>query len=134
VRRAAIITLGLILVSAPAATQELRPAPEYYVDAIVAVTAAQSLARSCSTVSVDPVRMSRESERVLERLAEDGFDPSSPDPSMIDPSAEINARLVALFEGHGLASGATEAEVCAAASAELASGSAVADLLVEVQG
>jgi len=124
----------LAVAGGAAVAEDLRPAPDYYLDAVVTVTAAQSLARSCTAVSVDPLRLAAISDEVLARLAEDGFDPSSPDPTMEDPSAVLNARLRALFEGHGLSDGVSEAQVCAAARAEMAAESDVGNVLLEVAG
>jgi hypothetical protein len=123
-----------LLAAGAAQAQDLKPAPAYYLDAVVAFTAAEALARSCSTVSVDPVQATAESGRLLDQLRADGFDTTRADAGMEDPTEALNARLTGLMEKHGLAAGATEAQVCAAARAEMAEGGMLAGFLVEVPG
>ncbi len=131
-----IISAGAMLAVVPLAgtAQETKPAPEYYLQAVVAFTAAETLARSCRTISVDPAALTGEAERVLTQLEADGFDTTRADAGMQDPTEELNRRLVALMEKHGLETGAGEDEVCAAARAEMAEGGAIADFLLEVPG
>ena len=114
------------------AAQELRPAPDYYLDAVVAFTAAESLAVACSEVSVDLQAVRVASGEILQQLEADGFDTSRPDAGIEDPSAVLNERLAALMNSHGLSSGADEDAVCAAARAEMSEGGLLAGYLVEV--
>ncbi len=129
-----LTSASLALAATLADAEVLRPAPDYYLDAVVAVTAAEALARSCSTLSVDPEAAVERSGAMLERLAVDGFDTTRADAGMEDPSEELNARLLALMERHGLRTGASEEAVCGAARAEMAAGGMLEGYLVEVPG
>lgn len=124
----------VVLQAGFANAQDLKPAPDYYLDAVVAFTAAETLARSCRTVSVDPVALTNESERILKRLADDGFDTTRPDAGMVDPSEELNSRLVALMTDYGLKNGSEEDEVCAAAREVMAESGQISGFLLEVPG
>lgn len=111
---------------------ELRPAPAYFLDAIVATSTAQQLAQSCPDISIDPVIVSQASGDVLTQLEADGFDVSADDMGMLDASAEIQERQDAFLTKHALSNGAQTDEVCAAARLEMAEGTQIGTYLVEV--
>lgn len=127
--RAAIIACALC---ATPAWADLRPAPGYFLDAIVATSTAQQLALSCPEVSIDPVIIGKASGAVLTQLEADGFDVNAADMGMLDASADIQARQEAFVAKHGLAEGASTEAVCAAARAEMADGTDIGTYLVEV--
>ncbi|WP_172676925.1 DUF5333 family protein [Aestuariivita boseongensis] len=111
---------------------DLRPAPGYFLDAIVATSTAQQLARSCPEVSVDPVVISRSTGEVLGQLEADGFDVNQSDMGMLDASADIKSRQDAFLAKHSLADGASTEAVCAAAKLEIADETLIGSYLVEV--
>lgn len=125
------IFISLALCATPALA-DLRPAPGYFLDAIVATSTAQQLARSCPTVSIDPVVVSNATGEVLERLASDGFDVNQSDMGMLDASADIKARQDAFVAKHDLQNGADTDAVCAAAQMEMAEDTQIGRYLVEV--
>jgi hypothetical protein len=128
--RAALIFLAL---AAPAVAQTPRPAPAYFVDAAHDLTAANALAVSCSAISVNPVATAARSQDVMDRLAADGFDVGAPlAGQMADPVEVFAERRADLLERHGLNDAAPEDAVCAAARAEIAGGTGIGALLLEV--
>lgn len=121
--------LGLILSGTVAAAQD-REAPEYFLDAVIATSTAQTLALSCDAVSLNPVNTAQLSQRVLVQLEADGFDTSREDLGMADASDALAERQDAFVEKHGLNTDAGEDSVCAAAEAEIDEGSAIGKLLL----
>lgn len=119
---------------AEAETPELRPAPDYFVETIVALTIAQQVARSCKTLSVNPVEAQKASASVMERLAADGFNVDAPHEEMIDPSERAVEMQQAFLAKHSLVEGIGEEDVCAAGRAEMAEGSETGSYLIEVDG
>ena len=122
----------LLALAAPAAAQEARPVPGYFVDAAMDLTAANALAVACSRLSVDPVAASARSADVIGRLEADGFDPADGGAGMADPTEIFVARRAAFLEKHGLNDAAPEDAVCAAGRAEIAEGTGIGALLLEV--
>ncbi len=127
--RTAVISCAIC---ATPAWAELRPAPGYFLDAIVATSTAQQLAQSCPEISVDPVVVSQASGDVLTQLEADGFDVAASDLGMLDASAEIQQRQDAFLSKHDLSNGANTDDVCAAARVEMAEGTQIGAYLVEV--
>ncbi len=125
------------LTAAPAFAQddvELRPAPEWFVEAVVAVTTAEQLARSCSTLSLEGQTVHEATTEVIVRLREAGFDTDRPDGGM-EPSTEaFRAHQNAFLDKHGLSGEITEEMVCAAGRAEMAEGSKIGEYLMEMPG
>jgi len=114
---------------------DLRPAPDFFVDSLVAVTTAQQLARFCTDLSVDPEAVRVGTAEVIERLESDGFDTSRPDGGMLLPQEQIITMQDAFADKHGLSEDeVTEDIVCAAGRAEIAAGSTMGRYLVEVPG
>ncbi|MEM1065338.1 MAG: DUF5333 family protein [Pseudomonadota bacterium] len=140
VSRALALFLALVLAfmaAAPALAQttaqdaELRPTPAYFAQAVFDLSMAQALARSCSTISVDPVKSAARAEDLLTELAEDGFDTGAPHEQMADPNAAIAALQTEFAAEYDLQS-PSEEEVCGIAGEEMAAASGIGALLVEV--
>ena len=110
---------------------ELRAAPEYYLAALIDSSTAQQLALSCSDLSVDPVRMARLSRDIIDRLEADGFTMTADNTGMADASDILAARQADFVSKHGLQA-ADEARVCAAGRAEIAEGSGMGLLLIDL--
>lgn len=125
------ILIACALCASPA-WAELRPAPGYFLDAIVATSTAQQLAQSCSEISIDPVVVSQASSDVLTQLEADGFNVNADDMGMLDASEEIQQRQDAFLAKHALTNGAQTDDVCAAARVEMAEGTQIGTYLVEV--
>jgi hypothetical protein len=123
----------LLLLAAPTSAQEARPAPDYFVEAAMATSTANALAIGCPTLSIDPALAVEVTSTAIERLRRDGFDPRALADEMRDPSAEIAALQDAFRAKHRLADGAPEDAICAAGLAEIAEGTGVGVLLVEVE-
>ena len=118
------------LLAGPAWAQD-RAAPGYYIEALVATTAAQQLALACPQVSVNPVNAKLYAEEVMARLEADGFDLTAPDLGMSDATGALEAQRLAFLNRHGLGEGAAQDVVCTAARAEIAEGGAIGHLLLE---
>ncbi|MEL6913269.1 MAG: DUF5333 family protein [Pseudomonadota bacterium] len=115
------------LLGAGAASAEA-VAPDYYLDALFAVTTAERLAQFCPEVDVSLAAANAASEALLSRLAEDGL--------VGDALTELSGveygvglRQASFMERHGLNAPSVE-EICAAAEAEMAEGSALGGLLM----
>lgn len=116
-----------------AAAQASRPAPDYFVTGAFETSTAQILALSCPSLSVDLGAMARRSGEVLDRLTADGFTPRTLESDMSDPAPAIAALQDAFRTRRGLPDGASEAEVCAAGAAEIAEGTGIGALLLELE-
>lgn len=114
-----------------AQAQELRPAPDYFLGAVIATEFAQALAVNCPTLSVNPVAAQGMSEDVLNWLEEDGFDRTNPAAEMIDATPRLRELQARLIAKHQL-DGANSDQVCAAGRAEMAAKTDIGGLLVEV--
>lgn len=114
-------------------TDTLRPTPDYFAEAVFDMSMAQALARSCNTVSVDPVRSGARAEALLEELGADGFDATAPHEQMEDPDGAIEVLQLAFVERHDL-NAPGEDKVCAVAMTEMTDDSGIGQLLVEVPG
>ncbi len=127
-----IRTTLICVACATPALADLRPAPGYFLDAIVATSTAQQLATSCPEISIDPVVISNATGDVLSRLEADGFDVAADDLGMLDASSDIETRQNAFLAKHALADGASTDAVCAAARGEIADGTQIGSFLLEV--
>jgi hypothetical protein len=123
----------LAAAAGPVAAQQVA-APDYFVASAFETSTAQALARSCTTLSIDPVAMAAHTDDVLARLDADGLAPDTLLDRMEDPSKAIATLQAEFVERHGLSDGAPEAAVCAAGRDEIERGSALGDLLTEVDG
>lgn len=118
----------------PALAQaELRPTPDYFAEAVFDMSMAQALARSCATISVDPVSSGARAEALLGQLSEDGFDATAPHEQMDDPDGAIEVLQLAFVERYDL-NAPGEEQVCEVAMAEMTAESGIGLLLVEVPG
>ncbi len=110
---------------------DLRPAPDWFVAAVVNLTTAEQLVRSCPSLSLDGQAAQAHTAEVLARLDAEGFDTSRPDGGMA-PSREAFVELQAAFVArHGLEGDVTEEMVCAAGRAEIADGTGIGGFLTE---
>ena len=71
----AVLGAGLVVFGGAAVAQQaadedvaLRPAPDYFVEAVVASTTAQQIARACEALSLDPPKVQKMTADVLQRL------------------------------------------------------------------
>jgi hypothetical protein len=131
--RAAVAIL-LALVAGPVAAQdELRPTPAYFAEAVFDMSTAQALARSCSSISVDPDAAAERASALLAALAEDGFSTDTPFAEMREPDAAIRDLQQDFVGRYGLQQ-PDEARVCAVAGEEIDAGTGVGLLLTRGQG
>nr|WP_281494201.1 DUF5333 family protein [Jannaschia sp. S6380] len=121
------------MLATPAWAEEVLPAPDYFVDSAMATSTAQVLARSCTRLSVNPVEMTRHGDAVLDALARDGFTAENLATRMADPSTQVAVQQRTFLQKHDLTEGASEAEVCVAGLREIAEGTNIGKLLVEVE-
>ena len=115
------LTFAVALSLAPgmASAEDLRPAPEYYVETLFALTMAEALATSCSTMGMDLLAAGAATGELQDKLEADGFDRDQPFAQMIDPAPALRALQEAFLEKHPDLAAPDEAQVCAVARAEL---------------
>lgn len=126
-----IWTLAAAALVAMPALADTRPMPDYFVGALVATSAAEAVALSCPQLSIDPVAVVKSSETLLSQLETDGFNVSNPSVEMESGDDKLAAAQQVFMDKHAL-EGASSEVVCAAGRAEIADGSAIGLLLVEV--
>ncbi|MEL6688964.1 MAG: DUF5333 family protein [Pseudomonadota bacterium] len=121
--------LALFVLSFPAAAETV--APDYYAEALFAVSTAETLVNFCPEIGLDTAALNTAAEAVLNRLADDGIGGDAiVSLSGVEPAvAELQA---AFTERHGL-SEPSESAICAAARAEMAEGSAIGQILTEAE-
>lgn len=126
------LMIGALCVVAGSAVQaqDLRPAPDYYTNAIFSIQMAEALALSCSTVGVDLFATQARVTELDELLAADGFDTDQPFAQMIDPAPVLRDLQTEFLAKHPLQD-PTEEKVCAAALTEIAEDTIIGKLLVE---
>ena len=129
----ALLIAGPALAQDAAEEVELKPAPDYFVETVVATTTAQQLALSCRALSLNPPVVQQATSEILARLEEDGFDVERADGGMDDPSDRFTALQQAFLEKHGLSEGIDEASVCRAGLAEINEGTEIGGYLLVVQ-
>lgn len=105
------------VVTTSALADTMRPAPDYFVDMVMATTTAQQLALSCPTYSFELLKASHSSGAVISRLQEDGFDTDLLDEQMSGFEEALGARQETFLSKYGL-DDPDEVKVCAAADAE----------------
>ena len=116
--RLSVIT-AMALAALPASAQDLRPAPDYYIDALFSLTMAEALAQSCSTMGMDLLAAGAATTELQEKLIADGFDAEEPFAQMIDPAPVLRDLQTAFLIKHPDLNTPDEAKVCAAAQVEL---------------
>ena len=109
-----------------------RPAPAYYLDALINTTTAQQLALACPSLSVDLAVMAQASGVVINRLEADGFTMTAEQTGMRPSEDALATRQQAFVAKHGLDQPTSE-RVCAAGKAEIAEGTVMGSYLVEVK-
>lgn len=117
-------------VLAAPAMAEVKPAPQYFVDALFASTAAQQVALFCPSLSIEPIAAQNQSETILAKLDQDGFDTTQEDLGMADISDTVAGLSTAFMARHGL-DGVGADKVCDAGRAEIADASYIGALLIE---
>ncbi len=124
-----VAALGLI--ATPAFAEDLRPAPDYYVEALFSLTMAEALATSCRTVGMDLLAAGAATTGLTEQLAEDGFDTEQPFAQMIDPAPAIRDLQADFLVKHPGLNEPTEEIVCNVALAEMAEETVIGRLLFD---
>jgi hypothetical protein len=120
-----------LTMASPLSAEDLRPAPDYYVDTLFAVTMAEALAISCAPMGMDLLAAGSATTELQEQLTADGFDTDMLATQMIDTSPALLDLQTAFLEKHPDLSEPDEDAVCAAARAELAEETAIGAYLVE---
>ncbi len=129
IRFSAYVLATMLL--ATSASAELRPAPDYFVGAIISTDVAQAIAVNCPKLSINPAVAQSMSENVMAWLSEDGFDDADPVSEMVDFSDQLFALQRRFMDKHNL-EGANSAQVCAAGLKEIKAQTDIGNLLVEV--
>ncbi|MEM9392568.1 MAG: DUF5333 family protein [Pseudomonadota bacterium] len=124
--------LVLLAFASAANAQDLRPAPDYYTDAVFAVTMAEALAQGCSSVGINFGAIQERMTMLEAQLEEDGFNTETPFDQMIDPSPIFGAMQQDFLGKHPI-EGKGEEAVCGAAAAEIASETMIGSLLLEAE-
>jgi hypothetical protein len=117
-------------VTMSAQADTMRPAPDYFVDMVMATTTAQQLALSCPIFSFELLKASHASGAVISRLQEDGFDTNLLDEQMSGFEEALGARQETFLSKYGL-DDPDEVKVCAAANAEFDAGTEIGGYLVK---
>jgi hypothetical protein len=127
------LAVAVLLAAAPAAAQDLPPAPDYFVRAVFETTTAQSLALACPTLSFELRAASLHGGEVMARLAQDGFDTSSAQGIAVSGFEEALEALRAPFVArHDLEADPSNENACRAGMAEIAAGTGIARFLLAV--
>ena len=132
--RKSLFCLGA-LVATPALAEDLRPAPDYFVDAMVSITTAENIATACPNLVFDAVAASDVTTEVMDQLSADGFDAKNLESGMADPGDAVRAKQAAFLEKHKLTKDETDfIRICMAGFAEIKEGSPVGRFLGEITG
>ncbi|SPH21732.1 hypothetical protein ASD8599_02483 [Ascidiaceihabitans donghaensis] len=126
----AVVAFGVVTGAVSASE---RPAPEYYLDALIDTTTAQQLALACPTLSVNLPRVAQATGDVIARLEEDGFTMTAEQTGMEDATDALASRQDAFVTKYGLQNPSADA-VCAAGRAEIQEGTVMGSYLIEVSG
>lgn len=110
---------AVLALASPAVADALRPAPDYYVEALFSLTMAEALATSCSTVGMDLLAAGATTTELREKLSDDGFDADQAFAQMIDPAPALRDMQAAFLEKHPGLGEPSEEIVCAAAQIEI---------------
>lgn len=130
-----LIPVAAVLISAPLSAEEtampLRAAPEYFIETVFAVSVSGALARACPDLSVNPLAVTQASDGLDAKLESDGFPVADPVAAMSDAQSKMDLRRDAFMTAYPLIGAGTD-EVCAAGRVEMAAGTVLGSLLVEV--
>ncbi|MEM1373826.1 MAG: DUF5333 family protein [Pseudomonadota bacterium] len=119
---------GPCVVGASSAAAETQ-APDYYIEALFAVSTAETLTEFCPDVGFDPGAANAQAEAVLNQLAADGITGDAI-LALTGIEAGVAALQSAFTQRYALTS-PTEDAICAAAQAEMSADSAIGRVLVE---
>ena len=112
------------------AEAQTRPAPDYFVEAVIALQAAEQVAKACPDLSLNAPVIQQATMDVMQRLQADGFDVTRADAGM-SASKEAFAAAQADFVGrHGLAGSPPAEKVCAAGRSEMSADSLIGRYLI----
>lgn len=125
----ALFLAGLMAGSAMA--QEGPRAPDYFVDIVVASGIAQQLALSCPDLSLNPQSVAKDSDALLDRLAEDGITDPNDMPWAEDANLRIDAQVQDFLTQYELDEPSQE-KVCGAGKTEILNATAVGRYLLDV--
>ncbi|SDI26193.1 DUF5333 family protein [Aliiruegeria lutimaris] len=131
----ALTAMGISMAASGATAQELRPAPGYFVDAMVSITTAENIATACPNLTFNAVAASDATAEVMEKLAADGFDAENLEGTMADPGDAVRGKQATFREKHKLAKDETDfIRVCMAGFAEIKESTQVGSFLAEITG
>jgi hypothetical protein len=126
-----LIAPALLAAALPVqAETPLRPAPDYFVEALFSLTLAEAIAQACPELGMDLFAAQTQAGELTERLVADGFDRTQPFAQMIDPAPALRDLQAAFLETYPIAGADAEA-VCAAGHAEMEKGTAIGTLLID---
>ncbi len=126
--RAALL-LGLTAM--PALAQDGPRAPDYFVDVVVASGIAQQLALSCPDLSLNPQTVAKDSDDLLNRLADDGITDPNSMPWAEDANARIDTQVQDFLLQYRLDE-PSEEKVCGAGKTEILNETTVGRYLLDV--
>lgn len=110
-----------------------RPAPDWFIEGIYAMSMAEALARGCRSVGLNGFAAAAHASTLTRRLEEAGFDPADPVPQMIDPDGRTQAEHDAFLARHpGIDT--SGADICAVARSEMDAETVIGLLLSEEPG
>lgn len=129
------LTAMFTLAALPVLAEDLRPAPDYFVDAMMSITTAENIGTACPNLVFDAMGASDVTKDVMERLAADGFDAKNLEGAMADPGDAVRAKQAAFLDKHKLAKDETDfIRICMAGFAEIKEGTQVGSFLGEITG
>lgn len=109
---------------------ELRPAPDYFVDTLVAMNSVRGLVRGCAMLRISSENVQAHMKATRELLATDGFDMDNLGTQMQDPTERFKERQQAFFDTYGIGSDVTRDQLCDAARAEIEKATILGSFLV----
>jgi len=121
----AMATCGVTAASA----EELRPAPQYYLDTVIGMSLAEQYAWHCPAVVVNQDAVAAVYGALIQRLGADGFETDAPHEHMaLPPQADTDAVITSMLSRNEAAAD-PEASFCGEARAEMKSGTVTGKLL-----
>ena len=119
-------------ISSVHAQSDLPPAPDYYLDATIAMSLAEQYADNCPQVVVNHTAIGYIYQGVLSQLDADGFPTASPASNMqLPPQEETDAPILAMLERNNAATDPT-ASFCAEALVEIDAKSQIGGMIEKV--
>ena len=112
-----------------ASAEELRPAPQYYLDTVIGMSMAEQYAWHCPAVVVNQDAVAAAYGVVIEKLGADEFETDAPHEHMaLPPQADTDAIIISMLNRNEAAAD-PEASFCGEARAEMKSGTVTGTLL-----